>query len=1066
MLRAIANGVAKMNLNSYQSYDSLVEKAAACGIDFSGMLSLEPGDYKDPPVISKKYKKRSAYWVKHFTRRDGTTGVCVTMHTHCNGGHTETWVSGLDEKPYQPNPKKIQARLSREKSDAEKRKRAWETARLAWQAAPLTESCEYLANKGFSDANPDKNLRTIDAQALNSKEKPGLKLPCLDIRNINGKFIGVQRLYPDGQKKFTKALAEGDYKGAFHTIGKIEHVENPEAEDFVPQTVAIGEGYASVRSVRDATGWTVVAAMSADNLDHVCADLVKKYPHTNFVIVADNDPKPEADKGNAGLFKAFEAARKYNLPVTYPRSDTPQDFNDLHKECGLEAVRQQLETFEKPKKNLSDHILSILPWAYRHQRASLISRLAKAMKVPFRVSEANLIEILRATLGPKFDEKQARKAIASAIFSEKISALKYSSILPKNVDVALEFKTVRNELGHLVIPDAAVDAALSHLADGSGVIMLSPMGTRKTEGVIKTAMDQTTGRAAIVLPRISVSKDAASRLRFSHYGSVDCYEIQWTERLVSVINSVGAQRFRSRENGQTWFDGLDLLCLDEASQLIPQITQLGSAQRKKLNYDSLASSIRTAKSLLIADAGANEHMLERLRKIDPTRKFVLINVRHDPEEIRRKNFSVTDSAKHVHLEIIRHVSLGGTALVATDVKRQAKMLEEAILCERPDARVLAIHAEPTADSKVLIDRFYDDPNGEAKKYDAIIYSPAITSGVSISEPHFSGHFATFSGVIKPMDAIQMLGRDRTAQKWIVAISSRKIFSVPSFDAAMALADFAETLTEFGDLKYANDLYEARARENFDTKFLHILHNDGHRISWYEAPDVKKSRKIDEAYEAIKRRKYDMIASQGEVTEEEFIQLSRIWAPTDVESARVTAYRIKNEMCAAITDEAMDFYFRGGLRKLNLFECTFSNENLAEKFDRKQAFEGIDPSLRYYAAEKHKMLQETISLLGVRDNIRTEFTHTECERVVDLFLRQHSRANLLFGSVIDPKRPPKCATTFVINLLARLGLKIGMRKTNGRKRRFIDMASWNFVSSLACERDMRNVGLYAPLATEP
>ncbi|WP_228201136.1 hypothetical protein [Klebsiella aerogenes] len=54
-----------------------------------------------------------------------------------------------------------------------------------------------------------------------------------------------------------------------------------------------------------------------------------------------------------------------------------------------------------------------------------------------------------------------------------------------------------------------------------------------------------------------------------------------------------------------------------------------------------------------------------------------------------------------------------------------------------------------------------------KKYDGLIYSPSISSGVSIEQKHFDRHFGMFCGEVVPSDAIQMLRRDRTAKEFII-----------------------------------------------------------------------------------------------------------------------------------------------------------------------------------------------------------------------------------------------------------------------------------------------------------
>ena len=60
---------------------------------------------------------------------------------------------------------------------------------------------------------------------------------------------------------------------------------------------------------------------------------------------------------------------------------------------------------------------------------------------------------------------------------------------------------------------------------------------------------------------------------------------------------------------------MDLLCLDEASQALPQVIQLGRASRKKKNHDVLNRSMATAGSILVADADAdaNEFLVGELK---------------------------------------------------------------------------------------------------------------------------------------------------------------------------------------------------------------------------------------------------------------------------------------------------------------------------------------------------------------------------------------------------------------------------------------------------------------------
>lgn len=67
--------------------------------------------------------------------------------------------------------------------------------------------------------------------------------------------------------------------------------------------------------------------------------------------------------------------------------------------------------------------------------------------------------------------------------------------------------------------------------------------------------------------------------------------------------------------------------------------------------------------------------------------------------------------------------------------------------------------------------FIADPN--TTDYRVVIYSPVITSALSITSGHFDARFGLFQGQVIPRDAIQMMRRDRKAKSFVVGIRSAK-----------------------------------------------------------------------------------------------------------------------------------------------------------------------------------------------------------------------------------------------------------------------------------------------------
>ena len=77
-----------------------------------------------------------------------------------------------------------------------------------------------------------------------------------------------------------KFLYGGEISGAFTSIGKIEQDTS---------MVYLAEGYATAKSIYDATGVTTLVAFNAGNLEKVAISINKHYPDLKIVIVADND---------------------------------------------------------------------------------------------------------------------------------------------------------------------------------------------------------------------------------------------------------------------------------------------------------------------------------------------------------------------------------------------------------------------------------------------------------------------------------------------------------------------------------------------------------------------------------------------------------------------------------------------------------------------------------------------------------------------------------------------------------------------------------------------------------
>lgn len=160
----------------------------------------------------------------------------------------------------------------------------------------------------WADAVP----ASLDHAYLMAKRIPGEGLRqsgdalIVPMRDTNRKIWNVQRIYPDGKKRFLKG---GKKVGLYWGAGK------PGA------SFCLGEGVATVCAVRRATGRAVAAAFDSGNLKAVALALRGKFPSAEIILLADDDQAlvhhPRI-KENLGMKYATEAAAAVAGRVAVP----------------------------------------------------------------------------------------------------------------------------------------------------------------------------------------------------------------------------------------------------------------------------------------------------------------------------------------------------------------------------------------------------------------------------------------------------------------------------------------------------------------------------------------------------------------------------------------------------------------------------------------------------------------------------------------------------------------------------------------------------------------------------
>ena len=268
---------------------------AAAGLLYSGSL-IADGVLHRFSVDGDKAHKKNCWYIFH------DDGLPAGAFGCWQRGISETWsakperqFTAAEREQYQQRIE--QQRYQREEDLRHRQHEAKQKAQRMWANAhkPETSTAHFYTK--------EKNLfpfgvRVLRGMLLIPVYSPARELVGLQLigRNDNG----------DTYKRF---LTGTPIAGSYCTIGKVVGSES----------LAIGEGWATMASVHAATGLPCVVAFSAGNLLSVAQTMRARYPAKKIILCADDDCATEQRTGkNTGVAEAHKAALAVGGYVAMP----------------------------------------------------------------------------------------------------------------------------------------------------------------------------------------------------------------------------------------------------------------------------------------------------------------------------------------------------------------------------------------------------------------------------------------------------------------------------------------------------------------------------------------------------------------------------------------------------------------------------------------------------------------------------------------------------------------------------------------------------------------------------
>jgi hypothetical protein len=823
----------------------------------------------------------------------------------------------------------------------------------------------------------------------------------------------------------------------------------------------------------------VIAAMDAFNLLPVARALKIAYPKTQLIIWADNDWQ-KADKrlangallGNTGLIHANRAAFKLggNARVCTPDFSSlpalPTSALALIRNTLNQTINDALFWFQYAKPSLESLALMLLG-ALPSEALTYIHLKASATDFNDLHQLAGLNAIAKTI--PK------RPDIKLALTRElaQYRAYHYGVISPAN------FKQGQRVTYH--------SRFLPNIAFKEGVHLIkSDIGTGKT-AVVETFVKNNPNQSVLFATHlISLVESACARLGLCSYNTCDTYDLQMESRLGMCLNSLG------KLTANAPLQDYDVVVIDEVEQVLARLTTF--IEQKPLVFQVLQHVMQHAKTLICLDAHLSKTTAQFINTTCPDKPVTVHINQHlftDP-----RTMVLHDSGESVQLAAMRELDAGKTAYLAFNSKADAFKTFAAFKTAFPDKLGLYIASDNAGDT--ANQAFFNNVNAESMKYDYIICTPSVSTGVSIDNRHFDFVGGVFQAHINTAnDCMQALGRVRGKHLRHVYCEKRR--ANHPLDADSIAARWLTThqhdlhlmnLTNEGAQVLMNDDYEAlcvsvtqsrhASLNNFYQQFALLCLHEGIELVYTEdAPDTdtrKQFKQLKQAFvQAEAKEVGEAVLSDTAIALRELMNKSRK-TMDDTRSIKKQAliefYNLDikdTENIESLASIDNDGRFK---RQVQTLELALGDKDLARQRFLEQMKEGAQfaADITHFAALQ-QLYQYILTLLYLDSPnglLSTADYHYSADMLksrgfIDYIERNR---NVLKGLIPlpSPAQLERDPIRFIGLLLTRMGLK---QKRTGKSELgayHLDNERLDLLNALVLRRRERFIGVTIPLDT--
>lgn len=423
----------------------------------------------------------------------------------------------------------------------------------------------------------------------------------------------------------------------------------------------------------------------------------------------------------------------------------------------------------------------------------------------------------------------------------------------------------------------------------------------------------------------------------------------------------------------------DVIIIDESEQVFSHLTSDTLRKQRRDCFLMMERYLAKAKTVIACDADLGYLTLATIasaRSGEMPAQFYINRYKENGREI-----DIYNSENQLLSELITSVRSGGRYYVCFNSKKKAQAIEKAINTETGGSfRVLLITSSNS--KKPEIRNFIENITEEILKYDVVISSPSLGTGIDITFPGneqlIDGVFGFFMARINThFDIDQQLCRVRHPKFVKAWISPEKFTFEIEPDVikrnCIELGQITDVQISYdaNDMKiYADDdklltLYaevlslQRASKNNLKQHFIDLKNHNGWKVNVIEVDETMTGLGRDARKEArlgLERSNINSICSAVQISREIAVQLSNFPFLNVQDQAKLDRYRMEKFYDAIATPELVELDNNGTYRtKIRLLATYIASDYEAE--NQKLSQIKIPVADRTFLSETKSLLRE-------------------------------------------------------------------------------------------------------------